>query len=268
LATTAKGTVSLERALSKLGLASRSQARALILEGRVALGGRTITNPAARVVPERARITIDGAGGEAASPLTIVLHKPRGYVTTRSDPEGRPTVYDLIADLPSRVVPVGRLDLATSGVLIMTNDTQLANWLTEPANAVPRVYLVTVEGRVADQTAGRLVTGITTGGERLAAAAATVRKASARESHLVITLHEGRNREVRRLLEGVGHPVTRLRRVEFGGLELGTLAPGKWRHVSREELRHAFPSYAPFDSARNSARAAQDPPRRRAPRPK
>jgi 23S rRNA pseudouridine2605 synthase len=245
--------VSLERALSKLGLASRSEARALILQGRVSVDGTTITNASTRVVPERIAIAIDGAAQEReAESLTIALHKPRGYVTTRSDPEGRKTVYDLLVDLPSRVVPVGRLDLATSGLLILTNDTQFANWLTDPASGVPRIYLVTVAGRATDETTAGLINGVMAQGERLAASAAVVRKASARESHLVITLLEGKNREVRRLLQAVGHPVTRLRRVQVGGLELGTLAPGTWRRVSEQELQRAFPSY----------------PRKRAPRPK
>jgi 23S rRNA pseudouridine2605 synthase len=248
-----RNTVSLERALSKLGLASRSEARTLIHQGRVSVDGKTITNASTRVVPERVAIAIDGAAREReAESLTIALHKPRGYLTTRSDPEGRETVYDLLADLPTRVVPVGRLDLATSGLLILTNDTQFANWLTDPASAVPRIYLVTVDGRASDQTAADLIKGVMAGGERLSAAAAVVRKASARESHLVVTLLEGKNREVRRLLQAVGHAVTRLRRVQVGGLELGTLASGKWRRVSGKELRNAFPAY-PFDSSRKRA---------------
>ena len=247
------GKVSLERALSKRGIASRSEARALILEGRVSVDGRTLTNPSIRIVPERAAIAVDGAikkGGE--EPLTIVLHKPRGYVTTRSDPEGRKTIYDLLTDLPQRVIPVGRLDLATSGLLILTNDTQFGNWLTDPASEIPRVYLVTARGEVTDDVAARLTAGITAGKETLAADDVIVRKRSKRESHLTMTLTEGKNREIRRLLDAVDHPVTELRRVQFGGLELGTLAPGKWRPVSAEELRSAFPGYTS----------------RRAPRPK
>jgi 23S rRNA pseudouridine2605 synthase len=250
LATT--GRVSLERALSKLGLASRSEARALIAAGRVAINGKTVVNPALRVTPERIRITIDGDSKAAAANLTIILHKPRGYVTTRSDPEGRKTVFDLLTDVPSRVVPVGRLDLATSGLLIFTSDTQFANWLTDPRSAIPRVYLVTVEGRATEETAATLVKGVKVDGERLAAASATVRKASSRESHLVVTLQEGKNREVRRLMTAAGHPVTQLRRVQFGGLELGSLAPGTWREVPAKELRAAFPNY----------------PNKRAPKPK
>jgi 23S rRNA pseudouridine2605 synthase len=248
--------VSLERALSKLGLASRAQAHALILEGRVTVNGEVAANPSARIVPERAIIAIDGTDRRRSDPVTIALHKPRGYVTTRSDPEGRKTVYDLIGDVPARVVPAGRLDLATSGLLILTNDTRLANWLTDPQSAVPRVYLVTVKGRATADTAAKLVNGVVVDGERLSAAAAVVRKASSRESHLVVTLIEGKNREVRRLLESAGHPVTRLRRVQFGGLELGTLAPGKWRRVPEEELHAAFPGY-PFDLARRRARLAR-----------
>lgn len=203
-------------------------------------------------MPERARISIDGTARSRSRPLTIVLHKPRGYVTTQSDPEGRKTIYDLLSGVPSRVVPVGRLDLATSGLLILTTDTQFANWLTDPRSGVPRVYLVTVEGRVTDETIARLIAGITIDGDLMAAADASIRKASGRESHLVLTLTEGKNREVRRLLEAVGHPVTRLRRVQFGGLDLGALAPGEWREVSTAELRAAFPAY----------------PRRREPSPK
>jgi 23S rRNA pseudouridine2605 synthase len=227
--------------VSKLGLASRTQARGLIVEGRVIVNGVRVTNPATLVVPERVTISIDGAAAPAPPPLTIVLHKPRGVVTTRSDPDGRKTVFDLITGVPVPVMPVGRLDLATSGLLILTNDTRFADWLTDPSSGIPRVYLVTVKGRADEATAETLRRGIRVDGEQLTAAAADVRKASNRESHLVVTLTEGRNREVRRMLAATGHPVTRLRRVEYGGLALGTLAPGAWREVTPEEIRRAFP---------------------------
>jgi 23S rRNA pseudouridine2605 synthase len=244
LATTAKPKVSLERALSKLGLASRSEARALILQGRVRVDGGILTDPSARVIPERIAIDIAGASRQRTTErVTILLHKPRGYVTTRSDPEGRKTVYDLLTDLDHRVVPVGRLDLATSGLLILTNDTHFANWLTEPSTAIPRVYLVTVRGEVTDQEAAQLTEGISSRGERLAAADLVVRKRSKRESHVTMTLVEGKNREIRRLFDAIDHPVTQLRRVQFGGLELGTLAPGKWRRIADDELRAVFPTY-------------------------
>jgi 23S rRNA pseudouridine2605 synthase len=210
----------------------------------VSVNGRPATDPTTRVIPEQIAVTIDGraAAGRGES-LTIALHKPRGYVTTRSDPEGRRTVYDLLTGVTSRVVAVGRLDLASSGLLLFTNDTQLANWLTDPANAIRRVYLVTVDGRVGDEIREQIERGIMIDGETLSAESAQVRKASGKESHLVITLIEGKNREIRRLLEAVGHPVRRLRRVQFGGVELGELAPGQWRTIEDAELRLAFPAY-------------------------
>ena len=235
------GQVSLERALSKLGLASRTEARALIREGRVTIDGCVVRDPLAPVVPERARVEIDARPAARAEPLTVLLHKPRGVVTTRSDPEGRPTVYGCLEGLETHVIPVGRLDAATTGLLLLTNDTRLADWVTDPANAVPRVYLVTVRGELDDATARRLEEGIEDRGERLAARKVEVRKRSGRETHLVVELTEGRNREIRRLLAAAGHEVTRLKRVSFGGLELGDLQPGRWRVVSQGELRAAFP---------------------------
>ena len=235
------GHVPLERALSKLGLASRKEARELIRAGRVAVDGGTETDPLRAVVPEAVRIEIDGRPAHRSRPLTILLHKPRGVVTTRSDPEGRPTVYGCLEGLDAHVIPVGRLDAATSGLLLLTSDTRFADWVTDPRNEVARVYLVTVRGELADATARRLEEGIEDRRERLAARTVTIRKHSQRETHLVIELTEGKNREIRRMLAAAGHEVTRLKRVSFGGLELGDLEPGRWRAVLEEELRQAFP---------------------------
>jgi 23S rRNA pseudouridine2605 synthase len=235
------GQVSLERALSKLGLASRSEARSLIRDRRVTVDGRTATDPLQPVVPERIRIEIDDRTAVRAQPLTILLHKPRGVVTTRFDPEGRPTVYGCLEGLDVHVVPVGRLDAATSGLLLLTNDTRFADWVTDPANAVPRIYIVTVRGELTAAAAQRLTEGIEDSGERLSARAVTVRKRSRRETHLVLELTEGKNREIRRLLAAAGHEVTRLKRVSFGSLELGNLPPGGWREVAAEELTAVFP---------------------------
>jgi len=222
--------VALNRALSKLGILSRSQATAAIRAGRVRVDGHVVDDPAHPVVPERARITVDGAARRRGRWRTILLHKPRGVVTTRRDPEGRRTIYDVLGDAAEGLIPVGRLDLATTGALLLTSDTQLANWIADPANAVPRIYAATVRGEVEPA--------------QLAALPAThvaLRKASGRESHLIVELHEGRNRQVRRMLAAIGHEVTRLKRVSLGGLELGRLEPGEWREVSRDELRAAFP---------------------------
>jgi 23S rRNA pseudouridine2605 synthase len=228
--------VPLARALSKLRLLSRAQAMAAIRAGRVRVNGTIVSNPAAPVVPERVRIAIDGASRPPPAWETIAFYKPRGVVTTRRDPDGRPTVFDVLGSAADGLVAVGRLDVATSGLLLLTSDTRLANWLTDPANAVPRVYVVTVRGRIEPATLDRLRAGIESGSDRLTASAATLRKSSARESHLTIELREGRNREVRRLLESAGHEVTRLKRVQFGTLTLGGLRPGEWRRLSRADV--------------------------------
>jgi 23S rRNA pseudouridine2605 synthase len=226
----------LARALSKLGIMSRSRATIAIRAGRVRVDGRLVVDPAHPVVPERARITVDGEPKTRAVWRTILFHKPRGVVTTRRDPQGRKTVYDVLGDAAQGVNAVGRLDLATSGLLLLTSDAQLANWVTDPVNAVRRVYVVTVRGEVTPDEA-----------RRLPAAQAEVRKASKRESHLVVALRSGQNREVRRKFASIGHEVTRLKRVQFGGLEIGDLEPGSWRDVTRDEVRRAFPR-APIGS--------------------
>lgn len=221
--------VPLNRALSKLGILSRAQATEAIRAGRVRVGGRIVDDPMHLVVPERVRIALDEAPQVRAQWRTILLHKPRGVVTTRRDPEGRDTVFDVIGDDVRGLNAVGRLDRATSGLLLLTTDSQFANWITDPANGVARVYVVTVRGKLTDADIGSL------------GAEVTLRKASGRESHLVVQLRTGKNREVRRLFEAIGREVTRLKRVTFGGLELGSLEPGQWREVSRAELGAAFP---------------------------
>ena len=254
-----RGHVPLDRALSKLGLASRQQARVLIAGGRVRVNGRVAGAAAQPVTPERDRIEVDDERARRAPRLTVLLHKPAGVVTTRRDPQGRTTVYDLLTDLDAHVVPVGRLDFATSGLLLLTNDTRLADWLTDPRSGVPRVYLVTVRGRVEPATCDRLVAGVCVGGERLAADAAVLRKASGRESLLIVTLTEGRNREIRRLMQAAGHEVTRLRRVQIGGLVLGALPPRRWRRVDDAELAAAFPAWRARDFLGKTLRIAEMP---------
>jgi 23S rRNA pseudouridine2605 synthase len=242
--------VPLARALSKLGAASRAEATQLIEAGRVALAGRVITDPRHLVHPERARLTIDGEAIARRARLTIMLHKPRGVVTTRSDPEGRPTVYDLIREAGAHLVPVGRLDMASTGLLLFTNDTHLAHWLTDPASGIPRVYLVTVRGEFENETADQIQRGITMDSERLSATRVTVRKRSARETHLIVELNEGRNREIRRLMQAVGHEVTRLMRVSFGRLQLGELPAGRWRVIEEAEVKRVWPGAPPARATR------------------
>ena len=225
------GTIALNRALSKLRILSRAQATEAIRAGRVAVNGRIVRDPSVRVVPEKTRIEVDGAAQTKSRWRTILFCKPRGVVTTRRDPEGRRTIYDVLGAGGAGLIPVGRLDLATSGLLILTNDTQLANRLTNPDQAVPRVYLVSVRGEVTPAQIAALTEGVLSGKERLRPTSVVLRKASTRESHLTIELCEGRNREVRRLFEAIGHEVTRLKRVRFGPFDLGSLRPGEWREI-------------------------------------
>ena len=222
----------LDRALSKLGLASRRDAKDLIAAGRVTVHGRVATDPARLVVPETVRIAVDKVTPTRKVWCTIAFHKPRGVVTTSRDPEGRRTVFDVLGDAGRGLVAVGRLDMASTGLLLLTNDTQLANRLTDPNSAIPRRYAVTVRGFLTDESLARLTEGI----DGLRASGAVVRKRSRRETHLMIELTEGKNREIRRMLEALGHDVTRLLRVAFGPIELGALQPGEWRDVTREEL--------------------------------
>src|SRR5262249_844937 len=232
--------VPLSPALSKLRILSRRQASSAIRAGRVAVDGRIERNPLRLVVPERAKITVDGELASKAAWRTIAFHKPRGVVTTRRDPQGRRTVFDLLGEAGRGLIAVGRLDLATSGLLILTSDTQLANRLGDPPTGIPRVYIVTVRGKLTFETVLKLTEGVTSRGERLRASAATLRKASRRESHLTIELREGKNREVRRLLEAIGHEVVRLKRVAFGGLAIDGLEPGDWRELTRADVRRLF----------------------------
>jgi 23S rRNA pseudouridine2605 synthase len=236
--------VALVRALSKLGHASRSQAYELIRSGKVEVNGRVVTDPAFTVAPGLTRIEVAGVEVDRAPWRCIAMNKPRNVITTRSDPQGRKTVYDLIPGLDGRLVPVGRLDLASTGLLLMTNDTSLADWLTDPATAMIRRYVVTVRGELSDTVAASLLKGIDDRGETLAAVSIDIFKRSRRETHLIVELTEGKNREIRRMLKAVGHEVTRLKRIAFGPIQLGDLAPGNWRDVSAEEMRAAFPRAA------------------------
>jgi len=223
------GLVPLGRALSKLGVLSRAQAITAVLDGRVRVNGRVERNPAALVAPERTRLLVDGKPAVAAAWRTVLFHKPRGVVTTRIDPEGRRTIYDVLGEPGQGLIAVGRLDMATSGLLLLTTDTRLADWITDPAHAVPRLYAVTVRGRIVETDIASLTGRV------------TVRKTSARESHLLVELTEGKNRQVRQMFESIGHEVTALKRVKLGGLDLGGLEPGQHRELTLQETVQAFP---------------------------
>jgi 23S rRNA pseudouridine2605 synthase len=235
------GKVKLERALSKLGIASRTVAHEWILAGKVEVNGSIQRNPEFAVNPEQAIIQVDGKRIQKATPRSFLLYKPKGTVTTRSDEKGRATVFSLIQNIDIHLIAVGRLDWATSGLLILTNDTRLADWLTDPSNGIQRTYLVTVRGEPTEEKLKLLRAGIKNQGDSLRAEDIILRKASRKESHLTVNLTEGKNREIRRMFASIGHEVTRLKRVSYGKLELGELQPGEYRELQKDELIRIFP---------------------------
>ena len=236
--------VSLARALSKLGYCSRTQAQALIQAGRVQVNGTVQRAPSLRVDVRRDRITVDGQRVTAAAKVYLMLNKPRGLVTTTTDERGRETVYHCLADssLPW-VSPVGRLDKASEGLLLFTNDTQWAARILDPATHLDKTYHVQIN-RVADEhLLEQMRNGVVDAGESLRAKGARLLRHGRRNSWLEIVLDEGKNRHIRRMLEALDVSVLRLVRVSIGLLELGDLKKGEYRHLTvaeRNAVRRAI----------------------------
>ena len=226
----------LERVLSKAGLGSRTQARAWVHAGRVRVNGRQTQNPDQWIEFGRDQITFDGKPLQASDPLYLLLYKPKGFLTTFKDPEGRPTVYDLLEGVEGFVSPVGRLDLDSSGLLLMTNDTQLAEKLTNPEYHVPKTYLVKAATILSDEQLDRLRNGVAlSDGPTRPAKVTRVRDGA--KSFIEITITEGRNRQVRRMLEAINSHVLKLVRIRIGPLGIGDLAIGKYRVLKKDEVK-------------------------------
>lgn len=226
----------LERVLSKAGVGSRVEARRWIHARRVKVNGRVVENPDKWVDLERDRVEFDDVPLVARARVYILLYKPKGYLTTYKDPEGRPTVYDLIADVGTFVSPVGRLDADTSGLLLLTNDSQLGERVTNPASHVPKTYLVKASTRLTDEQLDLLRNGITLSDGPTRPAVVTRIRDVGKYTHLEITLTEGRNRQVRRMIEAFDAHVLKLVRVTLGDISIGSLQIGHWRHLTAEEL--------------------------------
>ncbi|MBM3817507.1 MAG: rRNA pseudouridine synthase [Acidimicrobiia bacterium] len=240
--------VRLQKALSQAGVASRRAAEKLIAEGRVSVNGATVREMGTKADPAADDIRVDGRRIKAAERLRyILLNKPAGVVTTRSDPQRRPTVIDLLAGVREYVYPVGRLDYDTEGLLLLTNDGDLAAALTHPRHGVERTYEARVAGMPDHEALERLRKGIPLDGKRtLPAQVVLLAKGPAKAGHyvrekrdsvLLITIREGRNRQVRRMLEAVGHPVDKLKRVKIGPLSDRMLKRGEWRDLKADEVR-------------------------------
>lgn len=231
------GLVRLQKLLAQSGVASRRRCEELMLTGRVEVDGEVVTRLGTKVDPRTAVVRVDG---ERLPPATehvyLALHKPRGVVSTMSDPEGRRCLADLVADRPERLFHVGRLDTETDGLLLLTNDGELAHRLAHPSHAVPKTYVAEVAGRVRPATAQRLRAGVELDDGPVRADAVTIDQSQADRSQVTLVLHEGRNRIVRRMLADVGHPVRRLTRTSVGPVRLAGLRSGQVRELTRTEL--------------------------------
>ena len=227
----------LQKVLAQAGIASRRAAEELILQGRVKVNGQTITVLGSKVDVERDKISVDGKlVGDKETKVFLLLNKPAGYVTTLQDPQGRPKVVDLLKDVKERVYPVGRLDCETEGLLILTNDGELTYTLTHPKFGVEKTYLAQVTGVPEHEKIRQLRTGVQL--EDGMTAPAQVRRLTIIEGNalLEIKIHEGRNRQVRRMCDSIGHEVIKLQRAGFGNLTLAGLKLGSYRELSAQEL--------------------------------
>jgi 23S rRNA pseudouridine2605 synthase len=226
----------LERVFSKAGLASRTDARSWIGAGRVRVNGKVTENPDQWIDLDHDRVTLDGKPLRAREKTYLLLYKPTGYLTTYRDPDGRPTVYDLLGDFGAWLSPVGRLDLDTSGLLLMTNDTDLAERITNPEHKIAKTYQVKASTLLTDEQIERLRAGVELSDGPTRPAAVTRLRDSGKYTHLEITITEGRNRQVRRMLEAVGSKALKLVRTAIGPIRIGDLPIGKWRKLTDEEV--------------------------------
>lgn len=231
----------LQKILAQAGVCSRRAAEELIRQGRVRVDGQPVTEMGLKVDPNQHQITVNGKSLQGSEKkITLLLNKPRGYVTTMSDPQGRPIVSSLIKDIDLRLFPVGRLDLDTEGALLMTNDGELAQKLLHPKFEINKTYQVTIRGHIDPKEIQNLEQGIVLDGRQTWPAQISVQEKSDKTTILHIIIHEGRKRQVRRMFEAIGHPVIHLKRLAYGNLRLGNLALGKYRLLSKKDLDRLF----------------------------
>ncbi len=230
----------LQKVLAHAGVASRRAAEDLIRQGRVRVDGVIVTELGVQVRPNQA-IEVDGASIHRDTlPVYVLLYKPRGVVTTSSDPQGRKTVLDLITGISNRIYPVGRLDYDTKGALLLTDDGALTHRLMHPSYEIEKVYRATVAGELAERDLLQLTEGVDLDGKVTAPAVVRLIGTDGKTSVVELALHEGRNRQVRRMFEAVGHPVLDLTRTHYGNLSLNALRPGTWRKLTDAEVKQLY----------------------------
>jgi pseudouridine synthase len=229
----------LQKLMARSGIASRRASEQLILDGEVTVNGRVVTELGTKADPDKDHIKVRGKLLQFKTPpVYAMLHKPKGYVTTMSDPEGRPTIVDLIRGLRGRVFPVGRLDFDTEGLLLLTNDGELANALMHPSGEVPKVYAVKIKGKATDEEIAKLEAGgIYLGPGRSAPCRVRRMRQAEQNEWLEITLHEGKKRQIRVMLERLDHSVLKLIRTHYAGIPLGTLPRGEARLLTPAEIK-------------------------------
>jgi 23S rRNA pseudouridine2605 synthase len=229
--------VRLQKFLADAGVSSRRAGEKLIAEGHVAVNGVTQSKLGLRIDPGRDRVTVDGRPVRARKKLYVALHKPRGFICSRKDPEGRPIVADLLPKEWAEMHPVGRLDRDSEGLLFLTNDGEFTLHLTHPRYGVRKTYWVSVVGRFEPSHLHKLKAGIQDEGETLKVESARILHSGSHMSRIEVILQEGRNREVRRLMEALGYQVETLLRMQIGPIRLGELPTGKWRVLSAAEVK-------------------------------
>lgn len=225
----------LQKILAHAGVASRRACEEMILEGRVQVNGVTVTELGAKADPRRDSITLDLQPIQKEAPVYILVNKPKGYVTTVRDEQGRPTVMALLSGVEARVYPVGRLDFNSEGLLLMTNDGEMAQRLASPENHIPKVYLVKVHRMLRPETLDEMREGFRLDGRRLKPCGIELYDKQD-NPWLKVTLIEGKNQQIRKMFAAVGHPVHKLRRIQFGPLDDPFLKPGEWRFLNPQEL--------------------------------
>jgi len=242
--------------LARAGVASRRASEDLIVEGRVRVNGRVVTELGTKVDPHKDRVEVDGKRVVAEKPAYYLFHKPRQMVTTLDDPEGRAALGEVFERVPERVVPVGRLDYHTSGALLVTNDGDMVDALLRPRSAVPKVYMVKFQGHLDVPELDALRNGVKLDdGYRTQSAELFVVREEPNHTWVVMTLTEGKNRQIHRMGDAIGHRVMRLARQSFAGLTIEGLRPGEYRELSRDEVNKLKKKYLnPYRRARANAK--------------